>query len=157
MLFIGSSIFRGLKRKELPQHSYVKTLDNKTIHGAAEYITHLYREGHTCDKIVFQIGSNDLVRCGVITLLNKYRALLDLTKVLWPQAKAHICGLTRRLTCPRDYNQKRAECNYELAKIKQCQFIETDLTKDMLDRDGIHPNRAGTCHITNRILEHLFH
>ena len=124
---------------------FIKSLENGRIIDAIQCIKQMHAEGRKTKQIIFQLGGNDLRSCGIGTIIHLYMRLIATTKSIWPDSNIFICGVPRMFGVSED---KRFDCNTELKHIKGTKFIAISLTRAMMEVNGVHPNAAGTRHLT---------
>ena len=158
LLVLGSSVISKVERSMLPRSSFIKTLPDKTINGAKNFVSYLYDSGYHFDTVCLQIGSNDIVHQPSQSVSKNYQTLVDLIRSFW-YCDIYISGILPRYVLSKSFHQRRYDLNRALADFykrdKSVHFVPQFLHKDQMVVDGVHPTLAGSRLIIDRLVSSI--
>lgn len=148
-LIIGTSIVRNLRPKAVGQSVFIKTLETKTIGGAVDFVKSCTLQP---DKIIFQVGSNDLTLKNVPSVVAEMNGLISATKDKFPAASVTISSALPRYSNDHTYIERRAEFNKRMSAL--CRSSNINLLRHRFFpcdfvHDGIHLNLRGVNKLTS--------
>lgn len=155
VLLLGSSVISRVERNMIPKSSYVKTLSDKTINGAKDFISELHCSGYQFKSVCLQIGSNDIVHQSSESVFKNYQTLVDKIRSLW-NCSVFISGILPRYVISQSFHRRRSQLNKALSAAcrheKYVHFVPQYLSVDQMAADGVHPKMIGCKIMVERLL-----
>ena len=106
--------------------------------------------------LVVLAGTNNVQKEGSIEILNKYEALIDISKKV-KSRKISICGIPRRADLNQYQNSRRVGVNIQLREMcrrNNVEYVEYEPHNSRLARDGLHLNHVGQNEFAAVIFQH---
>ena len=158
VLLIGSSVISRVERSMIPKSSYVKTLSDKTINGAKDFVSELHCSGYQFKSVCLQIGSNDIVHQSSESVFKNYQTLVDKIRSLW-NCSVFISGILPRYVISQSFHRRRSDLNKALSAAcrheKYVHFVPQYLSVDQMAADGVHPKMVGCKIMVERLVESI--
>lgn len=155
IVLIGDSLTRGVGAKLEFQSNMVSTIC-KPGANIDDITNEVSRLKNKVDRhLVLLVGTNDIKKEGSVTILSKYKNLLDKSKKV-KNKKVTIVGIPRRNDLTNFHNSRRLGVNKylrEMCEAVNVEFIDYEPASSRLARDGLHLNHLGQDELGYKIFQ----
>jgi len=155
IVLIGDSLTRGVGAKLEFQSNMVSTIckPGANIDDITNEVSKLQNKDDR--HLVLLVGTNDIKKEGSVTILSKYKNLLDKSKQV-KNKKVTIVGIPRRNDLSNFHDSRRLGVNKylrEMCEAENVEFIDYEPAGSRLARDGLHLNHLGQDELGYKIFQ----